>query len=38
MVEMTRHNLKIAGIQFDVPLKQIEAQHVKPPTDSRASC
>ena len=33
MVEMTRHNLKIAGIQFDVPLKQIEAQHVSPPTE-----
>ncbi len=31
MVEMTRHNLKIAGIQFEVPLKQIEAQHVSPP-------
>ena len=32
MVEMTRHNLKIAGILFKVPLKQIEAQHVSPPT------
>ena len=32
MVEMTRHNLKVAGIQFDVPLKQIEAQEVKPPS------
>ncbi|UVW30469.1 class I SAM-dependent RNA methyltransferase [Massilia sp. H6] len=32
MIEMTRHNLKIAGIVFDVPLKQIEAQHVSPPT------
>jgi len=32
MVEMTRHNLKIAGITFDVPLKQIEAQHVAAPT------
>ncbi|BDT61333.1 RNA methyltransferase [Massilia varians] len=32
MVAMTRHNLKIAGILFDVPLKQIEAQHVSPPT------
>ena len=31
MVAMTRHNLKIAGILFDVPLKQIEAQHVSPP-------
>ena len=33
MVEMTRHNLRIAGIVFDVPLKQIEAQEVKPPTE-----
>ncbi len=33
MVEMTRHNLKVAGIQFDVPLKQIEAQEVKPPSE-----
>ncbi|VXC42289.1 class I SAM-dependent RNA methyltransferase [Massilia sp. 9I] len=32
MVAMTRHNLKIAGILFEVPLKQIEAQHVSPPT------
>lgn len=33
MVAMTRHNLKIAGIVFDVPLKQIEAQEVKAPTE-----
>jgi putative N6-adenine-specific DNA methylase len=33
MVEMTRHNLRCAGIVFDVPLKQIEAQEVKPPSD-----
>jgi putative N6-adenine-specific DNA methylase len=33
MVEMTRHNLRCAGILFDVPLKQIEAQEVKPPSD-----
>ena len=33
MIEMTRHNLKIAGIVFEVPLKQIEAQEVKPPTE-----
>ncbi len=33
MVAMTRHNLKIAGILFEVPLKQIEAQEVKPPTE-----
>jgi putative N6-adenine-specific DNA methylase len=32
MIEMTRHNLRVAGIVFDVPLKQIEAQEVKPPT------
>jgi putative N6-adenine-specific DNA methylase len=33
MVAMTRHNLKVAGIDFEVPLKQIEAQEVKPPTE-----
>jgi putative N6-adenine-specific DNA methylase len=33
MVAMTRHNLHSAGIMFDVPLKQIEAQEVKPPTE-----
>jgi len=33
MVAMTRHNLHCAGILFDVPLKQIEAQEVKPPSD-----
>ncbi len=32
MVAMTRHNLKVAGVLFEVPLKQIEAQHVSPPT------
>jgi putative N6-adenine-specific DNA methylase len=32
MIVMTRNNLRNAGIQFDVPLKQIEAQHVQPPT------
>jgi putative N6-adenine-specific DNA methylase len=31
MVAMTRHNLRTAGILFDVPLKQIEAQQVQPP-------
>ncbi|QCP14784.1 THUMP domain-containing class I SAM-dependent RNA methyltransferase [Pseudoduganella umbonata] len=31
MVAMTRHNLKCAGILFEVPLKQIEAQQVQPP-------
>jgi putative N6-adenine-specific DNA methylase len=33
MVAMTRHNLKVAGICFEVPLKQIEAQEVKPPSE-----
>jgi putative N6-adenine-specific DNA methylase len=33
MVEMTRHNLRSAGILFEVPLKQIEAQEVKPPSE-----
>jgi putative N6-adenine-specific DNA methylase len=33
MIVMTRNNLNKAGITFDVPLKQIEAQEVKPPTD-----
>ena len=33
MIVMTRNNLRNAGILFDVPLKQIEAQEVKPPTD-----
>jgi putative N6-adenine-specific DNA methylase len=34
MIAMTRNNLNQAGIMFDVPLKQIEAQEVKPPTDT----
>ncbi|WP_338845542.1 class I SAM-dependent RNA methyltransferase [Massilia sp. W12] len=34
MVEMTRHNLRQAGIPFEVPLKQIEAQEVKAPCDA----
>jgi putative N6-adenine-specific DNA methylase len=33
MVAMTRHNLRAAGIVFDVPLKQIEAQQVQAPTE-----
>lgn len=33
MVSMTRHNLRCAGILFDVPLKQIEAQEVKAPSE-----
>jgi putative N6-adenine-specific DNA methylase len=32
MVAMTRHNLRSAGILFEVPLKQIEAQQVQAPT------
>ncbi len=34
MIAMTRHNLKNAGILFEVPLKQIEAQEVKPPSET----
>jgi putative N6-adenine-specific DNA methylase len=34
MIVMTRHNLQTAGILFDVPLKQIEAQEVRPPCDT----
>ena len=33
MITMARNNLNNAGILFPVPLKQIEAQEVKPPTD-----
>jgi putative N6-adenine-specific DNA methylase len=33
MVAMARANLQRAGIPFEVPLKQIEAQEVKPPSD-----
>jgi putative N6-adenine-specific DNA methylase len=33
MVIMTRNNLNKAGIKFDVPLKQIEAQEIKAPTE-----
>ena len=32
MVVMTRNNLNKAGIRFEVPLKQIEAQEIKAPT------
>lgn len=32
MVVMARNNLERAGISFDVPLKQIDAQEIKPPT------
>ncbi len=32
-IQMTRHNLHQAGIPFEVPLKQIEAQEIKPPSD-----
>jgi putative N6-adenine-specific DNA methylase len=34
MITMTRHNLNKAGIMFEVPLKQIEAQEIKPPSDT----
>ncbi|HCY62273.1 MAG TPA: RNA methyltransferase [Oxalobacteraceae bacterium] len=34
MIVMARNNLQRAGIQFEVPLKQIEAQEVKPPTET----
>jgi putative N6-adenine-specific DNA methylase len=34
MVAMTRANLQRAGIPFEVPLKQIEAQEVKPPSET----
>ena len=32
-IVMTRNNLTRAGIEFDVPLKQIEAQEIKAPTE-----
>ena len=32
MIVMTRNNLNKAGIRFEVPLKQIEAQEIKAPT------
>ncbi|MBS1170639.1 MAG: class SAM-dependent methyltransferase [Burkholderiaceae bacterium] len=34
MIAMARHNLARAGVLFDVPLKQIEAQEVRPPCDT----
>ena len=34
MIAMTRHNLLQAGISFDIPLRQIEAQEVRPPCDT----
>lgn len=33
MVTITRNNLNQAGIRFEVPLKQIEAQEIKPPSE-----
>ncbi len=33
MIVMARNNLRRAGIPFDIPLKQIEAQEVKPPSE-----
>ncbi len=32
MLVMARNNLQRAGITFDIPLKQIDAQEIKPPT------
>lgn len=32
MLVMARNNLQRAGIQFEIPLKQIDAQEAKPPT------
>lgn len=32
MITMAKHNLAAAGISMDIPLKQIEAQEVQPPT------
>ena len=34
MIAMARHNLSNAGVMFDIPLKQIEAQEVQPPCDT----
>lgn len=34
MVQITANNLRNAGILFEVPLKQIEAQEVKPPDNA----
>jgi putative N6-adenine-specific DNA methylase len=34
MIVMTRNNLNKAGISFEIPLKQIEAQEVKPPSET----
>lgn len=33
-IVMTRNNLNKAGIRFEVPLKQIEAQEIKAPTEA----
>ncbi|MCL1886720.1 MAG: class I SAM-dependent RNA methyltransferase [Betaproteobacteria bacterium] len=33
MIAIAKHNIKAAGISMDIPLKQIEAQEVQPPTD-----
>lgn len=34
MVAIARRNLDKAGIRFEVPLKQIEAQEIRPPADA----
>lgn len=33
-IVMTQNNLRNAGITFNIPLKQIEAQEIKPPSDT----
>ena len=33
MLDMTRRNLETAGIPFDIPLHQIEAQSIRPPVE-----
>ena len=33
MLVMARNNLQRAGIPFEIPLKQIDAQEIKPPSD-----
>ncbi len=34
MIAISRHNFQCAGITFEIPLKQIEAQEVKAPTET----
>lgn len=37
MIAIARNNLRKAGIRFEVPLKQIEAQEVRPPLDAKGN-